>query len=294
MPRASAICLSTNRRPNTRSELRGPRELGGLVELAPQQAAEGFDADRGPVGEVGEGAVLDLAVVAKGFAQEDGGRGVAVGDGGDIHDFCISLRSLHVKENICIYMTTKCLTNHCNALGHNNFSGLLRGRSVYAQTLSQREECGFAPALKIYTVDLDGRVSPTIVGYLEDGQNCLDANQILLETRVHTLEFQLKSNGDLETDILDLQDKLKQAELDLDTAKTKIETLETKIETLEMSDRMLNDTLSGMLNHQFTASTPRRPVSKPKAPVNPAKAAASKPKAPVNKPKPTVDSGKDR
>jgi hypothetical protein len=33
------------------SELRGPRELDGLVELAPQQAAEGFDAGGGPVGD---------------------------------------------------------------------------------------------------------------------------------------------------------------------------------------------------------------------------------------------------
>ena len=44
------------------SQLGALREVGGLVELAPQQAAEGFDAGRGPVGEVGEGAILDLAV----------------------------------------------------------------------------------------------------------------------------------------------------------------------------------------------------------------------------------------
>ena len=72
------------------SQLRGQGELGSLVELAAQQAAEGFDADGGPVGEVGKGAVLNLAVLAKGFPEEEGGRGVAVGDGGDIHDFYIS------------------------------------------------------------------------------------------------------------------------------------------------------------------------------------------------------------
>jgi hypothetical protein len=38
------------------------------------------------VGEVGEGAVLDLAMLAIGFAEEKGGRGVAVGDSGDIND----------------------------------------------------------------------------------------------------------------------------------------------------------------------------------------------------------------
>ena len=68
------------------SQLRGPGELGGLIELAPQQAAEGFDAGGEPMREVGEGAVLNLAVMAKRFAQEDGGRGVAVRDGCDIHD----------------------------------------------------------------------------------------------------------------------------------------------------------------------------------------------------------------
>jgi hypothetical protein len=54
------------------------------------------------VGEVGEGAVLDLAVVAKGLPQEDGGRGVAVGDGGDIHDFHIQLIKSHVKDNLTV------------------------------------------------------------------------------------------------------------------------------------------------------------------------------------------------
>jgi hypothetical protein len=52
------------------------------------------------VGEVGQGAVLNLAVVAKGFPEEDGGRGVAVGDGRDIHDFYISSYTYHVKDNI--------------------------------------------------------------------------------------------------------------------------------------------------------------------------------------------------
>jgi len=44
-------------------------------------AAERFDAGGEPVGEVGQGAILDLAVLAEGFAQENGGRGVAIGDG---------------------------------------------------------------------------------------------------------------------------------------------------------------------------------------------------------------------
>ena len=43
------------------------------------------------MGEVGEGAVADLAVEAERFAEENGGRGAAVGDGGDVHAYMIRL-----------------------------------------------------------------------------------------------------------------------------------------------------------------------------------------------------------
>ena len=36
-------------------------------------------------GEIGNGAVVDLAVFAEALAQEDSGRGVAVGHDGDVH-----------------------------------------------------------------------------------------------------------------------------------------------------------------------------------------------------------------
>jgi hypothetical protein len=44
----------------------------------------------GEMGEVGEGARLDFAVLAIGFAQEDGGRGVAVRHCGHVHAYIIS------------------------------------------------------------------------------------------------------------------------------------------------------------------------------------------------------------
>ena len=53
--------------------------------LVAQQAAQGFDFLLGPVGEVGQGALAGLGALASAFAQEDGGRGVAVGDDIDIH-----------------------------------------------------------------------------------------------------------------------------------------------------------------------------------------------------------------
>jgi hypothetical protein len=44
-----------------------------------QDGAEGLELSGGPMGEVGEGAVADLAAETAGLAEEDGGRGVAVG-----------------------------------------------------------------------------------------------------------------------------------------------------------------------------------------------------------------------
>ena len=50
-----------------------------------EHAAQAFDMSRGPVGEVAERALADLAVLAVALAQQDGGRRVPVRDGFDIH-----------------------------------------------------------------------------------------------------------------------------------------------------------------------------------------------------------------
>jgi len=60
------------------------------AEIAFEDLAEGLDLSGRPIGEVGEGAVSNFAILAKGLAQEDGRRGVAVGDGGHIHAYIIS------------------------------------------------------------------------------------------------------------------------------------------------------------------------------------------------------------
>ena len=55
-----------------------------IGEAALEQDTQTFDEAVGPLGEVGEGAFLDLAVLAVGLAEQDGwGRG-AVGDGLDV------------------------------------------------------------------------------------------------------------------------------------------------------------------------------------------------------------------
>ena len=68
------------------------------------------------MGEVGDGAVVDLAVLAEGFAEEDGGRGVAVGHDGDIHVDMIRPESHQYNINFVIYMTTLLAQNLRNSL----------------------------------------------------------------------------------------------------------------------------------------------------------------------------------
>jgi hypothetical protein len=50
-----------------------------------EDAAQALDIRHGPVGEVAEGSLPDLAVVAIALAQQDGGGRVPVGDGFDTH-----------------------------------------------------------------------------------------------------------------------------------------------------------------------------------------------------------------
>ena len=163
--------------------------------------------------------------------------------------------------------------------------------------LGLHDDCGFAPALKMYTTDLDGKVSPQVVEMLEDGQNCLNDNLIRLKTSVKSLQSPLISNEDLTTDILFLQDKLKQTELDLHTAETKIETLENRLTTAEdeiqelkfdsrITTHPANRKAAAIKSSGFIPDTPAttpHPASK--------KSDASKPKAPVNTPKPAVKEG---
>ena len=73
----------------------GADDIEGLSERsadgsgALQDRAESMDLSRWPMGDIGEGAVVDLAIESEGLAEEDGGWGVAVGDGGHIHVYII-------------------------------------------------------------------------------------------------------------------------------------------------------------------------------------------------------------
>jgi hypothetical protein len=66
----------------------------GGSQRAGQGRAEGFNLMGGEMSDVGDGASLDFAVLAVGFAEEDGGGRVAVGHGGDVHAYIIHKNTL--------------------------------------------------------------------------------------------------------------------------------------------------------------------------------------------------------
>jgi hypothetical protein len=55
---------------------KGKRSTDGSSAF--EDGAESLDLSGGPMREVGEGAVVDLAVAAEGLAEEDSGRGAAI------------------------------------------------------------------------------------------------------------------------------------------------------------------------------------------------------------------------
>ena len=102
------------------------------MEVAPfKTAAESIDLGGGPMREVGEGAVADLAVETEGLAEEDSGRGVAVGDAGDVHAYSISYKYNIIQ--VCLYnlhdYTNE--TNRATRNKTNEFTFLRLGTSVY-------------------------------------------------------------------------------------------------------------------------------------------------------------------
>jgi hypothetical protein len=88
----------------------------GDSQRAGQCQAEGVNLLRGEMSDVGNGASFDFTVEAIGFAEEDGGRGVAVGHGGDVHAYII-LSNKHIcKTQSTFYMPTIITANLPNAI----------------------------------------------------------------------------------------------------------------------------------------------------------------------------------
>ena len=68
--------------------------------------------------DVGDGASFDFAFEAIGFAEEDGGRGVAIGHGGDVHAYIIWQYNKNNKLKIYILHAYK--NEHETAYRHQN------------------------------------------------------------------------------------------------------------------------------------------------------------------------------
>jgi hypothetical protein len=109
----------------------------GGWERAGQGQAEGIDLMRAEMGDIGESASLDFAVFAEGFAEEDGGRGVAIGDGSHIHAYIISQ---YIRANKSIITQLHAYNNgrenilpnqnkHLQLIGSENF-GLVRAATT--------------------------------------------------------------------------------------------------------------------------------------------------------------------
>src|SRR6266567_6097890 len=88
------------------SLLRGEQILGRNQGLIAQQAAEGVDFLLGPIGEVGQGTFVDFVALAVALAEEDGGRGVAIGDGLDVHGITICIYIRPCQYQTINYMGT--------------------------------------------------------------------------------------------------------------------------------------------------------------------------------------------
>ena len=77
-----------------------------MIEITPQGAAESLDARRIPVGDIGDGTGLDLAILAVRLADQDGGQRGTIGDGGDIDAFIISVSDILARQTMHKYMPT--------------------------------------------------------------------------------------------------------------------------------------------------------------------------------------------
>ena len=75
----------------------GQRGVGGR-RRAGQGAAQSFDLGGAEMGDVGEGAGLDLAILPVGLAKENGRRGIAVGHGGHVHAYILQHHISTVKH----------------------------------------------------------------------------------------------------------------------------------------------------------------------------------------------------
>ena len=70
---------------------------GAVIPSRIQGGGQGREFFRRPLGEIGQGAILDLAVFAVGFPQQNGGFGVPVRHDGYEHTYSLGSVILHAS-----------------------------------------------------------------------------------------------------------------------------------------------------------------------------------------------------
>jgi hypothetical protein len=103
----------------------GRRDLSAL-----EQRAQAFDDLGRPLGQVGDGALPDLAAVAIALPQQDRGRRVPVGYGFDIHGANMSYLMTFRNINIITYMATYSGPNSRKLTTFNRLQIFQEGSSV--------------------------------------------------------------------------------------------------------------------------------------------------------------------
>ena len=56
-----------------------------MIKITTEGATEGLDSGRFPAGDIGERAILDLAIFAVRLTNEDSGGRFAIGNGRNVH-----------------------------------------------------------------------------------------------------------------------------------------------------------------------------------------------------------------
>ncbi len=93
---------------------------GNAIEITAEEEAQSLNARTRPGSDVGDGAVLDLAVFAVRLAKEDGRRGGTIGDFRYVHAYIILHESIKVNAKLAYYMTTCSFAIGANSLQAND------------------------------------------------------------------------------------------------------------------------------------------------------------------------------
>ena len=101
----------------------GEKQGGGVRDRSGKSGAESIDLLGAEMRDIADGASLDLASLAVGFAEEESGRRVSIGHGGDVHAYTITHKQAQNTHKSIIYMPTKIGAKPCFSFTINDLGG---------------------------------------------------------------------------------------------------------------------------------------------------------------------------